>query len=95
VSAEAVAVKVWSRKRSADYGSPHINEHALTVSRATLSEDANTVRLEIPEIQPTWCMEIRCQLRGKDGTEFSRTIHNTIHSLAAGNVANKRPQRDN
>lgn len=33
------SVKVWSLKRSANYGSKHLDEHALEVTRATL--DAN------------------------------------------------------
>ena len=75
------ALKVWSLKRSADYGSKHINEHGLRVSKATLAEDRKTVFLEIPELQPTWCMEIKCALRGADGQTFSRTVHNTIHKV--------------
>jgi hypothetical protein len=43
--------------------------------------DGKTVALEIPEIQPTWCMEIKCSIRGADGTPISRQIQNTIHSL--------------
>jgi hypothetical protein len=77
------AVKVWSLKRSANYGSPHINEHSLSVTKATLAPDNRTVFLEIPELEPTWCMEIKCALRSRDGGTFTRTIHNTIHQLGA------------
>ena len=73
-------VKVWSLKRSADYGSKHIDEHSLNVAAATLAMDKKAVILKIPELQPTWCMEIKCDLRGADGTIFTRTVHNTIHS---------------
>jgi len=75
------AVKVWSLKRSADYGSKHINEHSLLVARAELAADKRSVFLEIPELKPTWCMEIKCSLRGGDGQPLTRTIHNTIHEL--------------
>ena len=75
------AVKVWSLKRSADYGSKHINEHSLNVAEATLAADQKSVFLNIPELKPTWCMEIKCDLRGADGTVFTRTLHNTIHQL--------------
>jgi cytochrome c5 len=74
-------VKIWAIKRTANYGSKHIDEHALAVTRATLASDGKTVFLEIPEIQPTWCMEIDCKLRGADGSSFRRTVHNTIHQL--------------
>src|SRR5437016_578751 len=37
-------------------------------------------------------MEIRCRLRGQDGTLFVRTIHNTVHTLADGTAAQGAPQ---
>jgi len=39
------------------------------------------VFLSIPGLTQTWCMEIRCDLRGADGTVFTRTVHNTIHQV--------------
>jgi cytochrome c5 len=75
------AVKVWSLKRSADYGSKHFNERCMTVNHATLAPDQKSVLLEIPGLSPTRCMEIRCNLRGADGTPFTRTLHNTIHQV--------------
>lgn len=74
-------VKVWSLRRSEQYGSPHLNERSLAVRRAQLSADGKTVLLEIEALQPTWCMEIRYSLRGADGTPVEERIHNTIHTL--------------
>ena len=74
------AMKVWSLKRTAEYGSKHIDEHSLKVAEATLAADRKSVFLKVPELKPTWCMEIKCDLRGADGTVFTRTVHNTIHS---------------
>jgi hypothetical protein len=74
-------VKVWSLKRSAKYGSDHHDEHALEVFSAEISPGGRTVTLQLPEISPTWCMEIRCRLVGANGEPFERTIHNTIHRL--------------
>ena len=74
-------VKIWSLKRSANYGSNHYNEHALEVLGADLGADQRTVRLVIPQLQPTMGMEIRCQLRGRDGAAFQRVIHNSIYAL--------------
>jgi len=74
-------VKVWGLKRSQNYGSKHINERALTVTKAVVSADGKTVRLEIAELVPTWGMEIKYRVRGTDGRAISGTIHNTIHSL--------------
>ena len=76
------AVNVWALKRTANYGSPHYNEHPLQVTAATVSEDGKTVSLEIPDIAPTWSMEIKYSLAGAGGEPVSGTIHNTIHRLA-------------
>ena len=76
------AVTVWGLKRSANYGSEHINEHALSVTGAKLSADGRTLQLEIPDLQPTWGMEIKYSIRGSDGAPVSGSIHNTIHRLA-------------
>jgi cytochrome c5 len=73
------AVKVWSLQRSAEYGSKHIDEHSLNIAGATLAADKKSVFLNISKLQPTWCMEIQCDLRGADGTAFTRTVHNTVH----------------
>jgi hypothetical protein len=75
------AVKTWSLKRSANYGSAHINERPLAVAAARLAADGRSVFLKLPGLQPTWSMEIQFDLRGADGTPFKRTMHNTIHEL--------------
>lgn len=74
-------VKVWSLKRTANYGSDHYNEHQLDVTEVELSEDRQTVFLKIPDIEPTWCMEIKYQLKSESGESFEGKIHNTIHEL--------------
>ncbi|MBP86891.1 MAG: heme-binding protein [Planctomycetaceae bacterium] len=75
------SVKVWSLKRTADYGSKHYDERFLKVAAATLASDGRTLLLEIPEIAPTWCMEIKYSLASSDGAPFEGVIHNTIHAL--------------
>ncbi|MBS0265076.1 MAG: c-type cytochrome [Planctomycetes bacterium] len=76
-----LAVRVWDLKRTQNYGSDHYNEHPLPVTAATLSEDGLTLSLKIPELQPTWCMEIKYSLRSATGTPVNGVIHNTIHQL--------------
>ena len=75
------AVRAWSLRRSANYGSEHIDEHELRVAEARLDADGRTVFLRIPDLHPTRGMEIRCDLRAADGSPFQRTVHNTIHEL--------------
>jgi putative heme-binding domain-containing protein len=76
-----VQVKTWSLKRTANYGSKHFDEKELEVRATHLSPDGRTLTLDIPEIQPTWCMEIKYQLQSAAGNSISGKIHNTIHSL--------------
>jgi putative heme-binding domain-containing protein len=75
------AVKIWGLKRTANYGSDHYNEHSLAVKAASLSDDGKTVQLEIPEIGPTWCMEIKYSLRGANGEPVNGVLHNTVHRV--------------
>jgi hypothetical protein len=78
-SAEAFQVKVWDLKRSAAYGSKHYNERPLKVAGARLEDNGHTVLLDLPDLQPTWGMEITWQLKTPDGTAIEGRIHNTIH----------------
>ncbi len=67
------ACKVWSLKRTKNYGSKHFDEHELPISSVTLSEDKKTVTLAIPDLAPTWCYELKIG---------DRLIHGTLHQLA-------------
>ena len=75
------AIKTWSLKRSADYGSKHYDEKPAKIKAITLSKDDRTLAIDIAELRPTWCMEIRYALRSSDGRPVLGTIHNTIHAL--------------
>ena len=79
--AKNYGIKVWSLKRTAGYGSKHYDERSLEVASARLDSDGRTVSLEIPEIAPTWSMEIRYKIRSASGTPVRGKIHNTIHTL--------------
>lgn len=74
-------VKAWDLKRTSDYGSEHYNEHKLTLKSAKVLKGGRSVFLAIPDIHPTWGMEIKMEIKGKDGKSLERKIHNTIHSL--------------
>ncbi len=74
-------VKTWTLKRTRNYGSKHYDEKASTVTSIKVSEDGRKVFITIPDLKPTWCMEIKYSLKGANGRSFEGTIHNTIHNL--------------
>jgi putative heme-binding domain-containing protein len=75
------SAKVWTLKRTAEYGSDHIHERPAKITAAELLGDGRTVMLRMPHLEPTWCMEIRYRLRTHDGLPVRGSIHNTIHRL--------------
>lgn len=87
VKPQAFAMKVWSLKRSANYGSQHHGEHPLTISAASLSPNRKTITLTIPDLAPTPCYELKFKLRADAGdaagAEFERSLHGTLHKLPA------------
>jgi hypothetical protein len=68
--------------RSRKYGSKHYNEKSIKVEKAVLGSDLKSVFLTIPEIKPTWGMEIKYQILGQDGQVIDGLVQNTIHQLA-------------
>ena len=75
------AVKTWSLKRTAAYGSDHINEHPSPIQSARLRDDGRTVFLEIPGLTPTMGMEIKYAIKGAAGEPVNGSINNTVHQL--------------
>lgn len=74
-------MQVWSLRRTANYGSAHHDEHPLTVRAVRLAADDRTVELDLEGIAPTWCYELRWQLRAADGGEVNGVLHGTLHAL--------------
>ncbi|MFO1438589.1 MAG: DUF6797 domain-containing protein [Verrucomicrobiaceae bacterium] len=66
------AMKVWSLKRTKNYGSKHYDEHELMIRGVELSDDKRTVTLDIPDLAATWCYEL---IIG------GHVLHGTIHEL--------------
>lgn len=79
--ASQFALKTWSLRRTADYGSDHHQEQPLPIDAAELSPDGRTLTLRVSRLEPCWCMEIVCKLTGADGTRCERVIHNSIFAL--------------
>ena len=81
-SAESVAnykIETWDLERSRRYGSEHYNTKTVQVEKVELSEDGKSVILIIPEIKPTWVMEITYELTDIHGKKATGLIQNTIH----------------
>jgi hypothetical protein len=58
-----------------------MDERPLTVTAAELHEDGCTLQLTIDDMQPTWCMSIRYDLKAENGAPVVGQIHNTVHQL--------------
>jgi hypothetical protein len=82
IDLQSMHVKTWSLKRTANYGSKHYDEKMLTVRGAKLSEDGQTLTIDVADLQPTWGMEIKYSLRAASGKVVQGVLHNTIHKLA-------------
>ena len=54
---------------------------STAVESATVSDDGKSVTLSLPDLKPTWGMEIVCRLQTSDGKPFQRVIHNSIFKL--------------
>lgn len=76
-------IEQWGLKRSAKYGSDHIDQHILEIDQITLKDDGCTIRIDSKQMKPSWGMEIRFQLRSADGKPFEGKIHNTIHQFGS------------
>jgi len=81
---ENYAITAWDLRRTQNYGSKHYNERSWKVTDAQLSADGKAITLTLPQIEPTWGMEIRCFLKTEQGEPIPLRIHNTIHRLGEG-----------
>ncbi len=66
------SIKVWSLKRTANYGSKHYDEHEIAIRAVKSSADKRILTLEIPDLAPTQCYELKIG---------DRILHGTIHQL--------------
>ncbi|MEM7626276.1 MAG: DUF6797 domain-containing protein [Planctomycetota bacterium] len=77
-------INTWDLKRTSDYGSDRYNEQSLNISQIDLSEDGTLLLLHLPDLQPTWVMEILYELKGADGKAFQGAIQNTVYGSGEG-----------
>jgi putative heme-binding domain-containing protein len=82
LDSEKISIKSWGLKRSANYGSPHLDEKNLQIENVSLSPDGHRVTILPRGLEPTWCMEIKYSFRDINGEVVKGTIHNTVHQLS-------------
>ena len=74
-------IQTWDLKRTSDYGSDRYNIQELDIDNISLSDDQKTVLIRMPDIKPTWIMEISYALESNEGTSIEGVIQNTIYDL--------------
>lgn len=74
-------INTWDLKRSRSYGSKRYNVKELAIEGLVLSEDRKTLFIGLPNIQPTWVMEILYDLQSADGKEVKGAIQSTVYEL--------------
>ncbi|MCE2861810.1 MAG: c-type cytochrome [Opitutaceae bacterium] len=77
-------VRRWDLRRSANYGSPRIDERGLTVTSVASGGDPRVIRLTVPGLAPAQVLEITCRLVDADGGEVTRVLTGTIHRVPGG-----------
>jgi mono/diheme cytochrome c family protein len=87
VTAGAFTATAWDLRRSADYGSPHLNEHPVAVVATHLSPDRRTITLDMPDLAPTRGLAITWSLRDPQGAPVTGSLHLTLHALGNDKTA--------
>jgi len=70
----------WGLKRTARYGSDHVDERGHRISDVQVSGDGRTVTLGIEEFSPTMGYELSWDVPAADGSPVRGRIHGTVHA---------------
>jgi hypothetical protein len=81
VNRDNYTITTWDLKRTKKYGSDRYNVQELTIEKVTVLDDDKSVLIQLPDIAPTWVMEIKYNLKDSDGTTFEGAVQNTIYVL--------------
>jgi len=84
---ENYTISTWDLKRTRNYGSDRYNVKELSINKVTILDDNKSVLIQLPDIKPTWIMEIKYKLKDSDGKAFEGAVQNTIYKLD-----NKQPE---
>jgi len=72
-------VTTWNLKRTANYGSDHIDEATRGVASVKISSDGRQVALRVPDFAATWCYALEWQITAADGSPVQGVLHGTMH----------------
>lgn len=78
-------VRTWQLKRTRKYGSDRYDEKELAIS--TIEVNANDVYLTIPNLSPTWIIEVAYTLKDADGESFDGLINGSIYNLPDSKIS--------
>jgi hypothetical protein len=80
-AAEPAAWKLttWNLKRSANYGSDHLDETVRRITAAELSSDGRQVVLRAADFAATWCYALEWETTAADGAPVRGVLHGTLH----------------
>ena len=85
-------IERWNYRRTPNYGSQDYRvsdgrkgHDKLYATEVLLSDDGKSVFLKIPDMKPAMQMEIKYNIKSKDGEWISQFIHHTIHVLGDPN----------
>jgi hypothetical protein len=70
----------WGLKRTARYGSDHVDERGHRISDVQVSSDGRTVTLGIEGFSPTMGYELSWDVPAADGSAVRGRIHGTVHA---------------
>ena len=73
-------INAWDLERTRRYGSQRYNERTLEVAEVHLESD-HTIRLTIPDLAPTWILEVLYDLTDDSGIPFEGAIQSTVYAL--------------
>ena len=79
-------VNTWDIKRTRSYGSKRYNEKRMKISELSLSDDGKSLMVYLPDIKPSWIMEIKYKLKSRGGVAFEGAVQNTVYDLEGGEL---------
>jgi putative heme-binding domain-containing protein len=72
-------VSTWGLRRTAKYGSDHVDENDREVAAAEVSSDGRQVTLRVPGFGPTWCYALAWDVSAAAGAPVQGVLHGTFH----------------